>query len=128
MILEVPRENLDVLLGNGIAQTQSSDDLYANVLTAWDAQEKRFGQTRLTGNADLQGGAINQYIPLDDAAHAFLKQASTKLTLSPRVIHRIMKLARTIADMDGDDQVGIKHLAESLQYRSKSLFVDMEMM
>jgi predicted ATPase with chaperone activity len=44
------------------------------------------------------------------------------------VIHRIMKLARTIADMDGDETVWIKHLAESLQYRSKSLFVDMEMM
>lgn len=128
MILEVPRENLDVLLSNGMADTQSSDDLYTDVLTARNTQKTRYWQTTLTSNADLQGWMINTYIHLDDASHAFLKQASTKLTLSPRVIHRIMKLARTIADMDGDTQVSIKHLAESLQYRSKSLFVEMEMM
>jgi predicted ATPase with chaperone activity len=55
MILEVPRENLDVLLGKGMAETQSSDDLYANVITARDTQEKRYKQTTFTSNADLQG-------------------------------------------------------------------------
>jgi len=54
----------------------------------------------------------------------FLSEAAEKLTLSPRVVHRIIKLARTIADMDGNENLEVKYLAEAMQYRSKSMFVD----
>jgi magnesium chelatase family protein len=69
---------------------------------------------------------IQHYVHLDDAASDLIKQAANRLTLSPRIVHRIIKLARTIADLDDSDNVLAKHIAESLQYRSKSMFVDSE--
>lgn len=66
------------------------------------------------------------FIPLDAACTEFLTEAARKLTLSPRVIHRIMKLARTIADMEEKEQVDIACLAESLQYRNRTFFVESE--
>jgi magnesium chelatase family protein len=125
MILEVPREKLDILLEEKAAE--SSADMMPRVMKARNVQQQRYTQTTITCNADVQGAAINTHIPLDESAKAFLKNAAAKLHLSPRVIHRIMKLARTIADMDGADNVQVNHLAESLQYRSKTLFVDMAM-
>jgi magnesium chelatase family protein len=65
-------------------------------------------------------------IPLTDDCKNFLSEASRKLTLSTRVVHRTMKLARTIADMQWQEFVTINHLAEALQYRSKTMFVEAE--
>jgi magnesium chelatase family protein len=65
-------------------------------------------------------------IPLTDDCKHFLSEASRKLTLSTRVVHRTMKLARTIADMQWQEFVTINHLAEALQYRSKTMFVEAE--
>lgn len=67
---------------------------------------------------------IDEFINLDSASKDFLTQASQKLFLSPRVIHRTIKLARTIADMDGQENLEIRHLAEAMQYRSKTMFVE----
>jgi magnesium chelatase family protein len=61
---------------------------------------------------------------MDDAAREFLKKAANTFQLSGRVIHRAMKLARTIADLDDSDIVLAQHMAESLQYRSKTMFVE----
>jgi magnesium chelatase family protein len=52
-----------------------------------------------------------------------LKQAIKQLDLSPRVMHRIIKLARTIADIESSSTIEVAHLAEALQYRAKSMFV-----
>ena len=60
---------------------------------------------------------LSQFIPLDSSCTEFLTEAAYKLTLSPRVVHRIMKLARTIADMENKLSVDIACLAEALQYR-----------
>jgi magnesium chelatase family protein len=65
-------------------------------------------------------------IPLNDECKNFLSEASKKLTLSTRVVHRTIKLARTIADIQAEEIVAVKHLAEALQYRSKTMFVEAE--
>jgi magnesium chelatase family protein len=67
---------------------------------------------------------IDQYIILSEDVKKFLTIASEKLVLSPRVIHRIIKLARTIADMEWNENLEVKHLAEAMQYRSKTMFVE----
>ena len=69
---------------------------------------------------------VQSLIPLDEGCKDFLSQAATTLNLSGRVVHRTIKLARTIADMNNEDPIQIKHLAEAIQYRSKTMFIDEE--
>ena len=66
---------------------------------------------------------LEKYVILDEACKAFLTKAVNSLNLSPRVVHRTMRLARTVADMEDVDDIAIKHIAESLQYRNKNMFV-----
>lgn len=87
-------------------------------------QQERFAHTELVANAHMSSKHIDQYIILDDKAKEFIKQAANSLNLSPRVIHRSLKLARTIADMEDNEHVEIKHIAEALQYRNKNMFIE----
>jgi magnesium chelatase family protein len=67
---------------------------------------------------------IDKYISLSKEAKDFLTTAAEKLVLSPRVVHRIIKLGRTIADMDSNEDLDVKYLAEAMQYRSKTMFIE----
>lgn len=124
MILEIPRTPVDTLLMTSMEE--SSFHLRQKVLSAWKRQQQRFSWLSLTANAHMKSQHLSQFVPLDSACTEFLKEAAYKLTLSPRVIHRIIKLARTIADMEGKDLVDIPCLAESLQYRNRTFFVESE--
>ena len=124
MILEIPRENVDKILDT-IPQ-ESSEEIRKKVLNARKIQQKRFSSMGIFCNSHITSKHIDKLIPLDTQTKEFLKDAARKLTLSPRVIHRTIKLARTIADMENIENVGIKHLAEALQYRNKTMFVDKE--
>ena len=124
MLLEIPRENIDKILRN-IAE-ESSASIRDKVVNARKIQQKRFIWLGICSNAQITSKHIDQLIPLDDACKSFLAEASRKLILSTRVVHRTMKLARTIADIQNQDTVTINHLAEALQYRSKTMFVENE--
>jgi len=80
----------------------------------------------ISSNSQITSKHIDELIPLDQGCKDFLATASRKLTLSTRVVHRTIKLARTIADIQGQDVVTINHLAEAMQYRSKTMFVESE--
>ena len=125
MVLEIPRENIDNLLDHD-TQHMSSADMQTSIVKAWTRQQVRFADSPLSANAHMGSKEIAAMITIDDNAQALLKQAAIRLTLSPRVVHRIIKLARTIADIDDTDTIQSRHIAESLQYRSKSMFVDGE--
>lgn len=125
MILEIPREKIDKLLTHSEDEL-SSADMQSSIVQARTRQQVRFAGTHITANAHMGSKEIQAYVQLEDAATDLVKQAANRLTLSPRVVHRIIKLARTIADLDDSDLVLTKHIAESLQYRSKSMFVDSE--
>ncbi|HPK27915.1 MAG TPA: YifB family Mg chelatase-like AAA ATPase [Candidatus Absconditabacterales bacterium] len=122
MILEIPRENIDKLLDN--VKSESSQSIREKIIKARQIQKKRFAGTNIVSNSDMSSNDIEKYIPLSDEIKEFLTTASERLVLSPRVVHRIIKLARTIADMEGVESLEIKHLAEAMQYRSKSMFVE----
>ena len=61
-----------------------------------------------------------QHCQLEDGARSLLQTAAQRLTLSARAFHRVLKVSRTIADLDGSGIIGVPHLAEALQYRARA--------
>jgi magnesium chelatase family protein len=122
IILEVPREQIDTILE--LQQGENSDSLRAKVIAARKIQQERFKGLPIKANAHMTAKELQSIIPLDSECKDFLSQAANALNLSGRVVHRTIKLARTIADMNGKEQIVVKYLAEAIQYRSKTMFID----
>ena len=115
LMIEVPEVPIHQMLEK--TEQESSAIIRERVLAAQDFAARRHldGSTRL--NADLSPDEIDQAVGLDDDALALLHQAGEKQALSARGLHRVLRVARTIADLDGDDQTRSTHLAEALRYR-----------
>lgn len=92
---------------------EPSTEVKARVTAARERQLARQGKP----NARLAGREIDRHCPLDELGETLLKQAITRLNLSARAYHRILKLARTVADLAGAEQISAAHLAEAIQYR-----------
>ena len=92
---------------------ESSAGVRGRVDAARAVQLRRQGKV----NAQLAPREVEKFCPADGEAVALLKQAIARLNLSARAYHRVLKLARTIADLSGDDRIGTPHVAEAIQYR-----------
>ena len=103
----------DVRLG------ESSSVIALRVETARQVQRERFAGTALTCNADMHPAEVRLFCPLDDACKSLMRAAMNQMNLSARAYHRILKLARTIADLAGSLPITQVHLAEALQYRPR---------
>jgi len=88
------------------------------VVRAREFLKKRMPDSKITCNAQLDAADIRKYCVTDAAADAILKSAYDRLGMSVRGHDRIMRVARTIADLDGAEIIGAKHIAEAIQYRS----------
>jgi magnesium chelatase family protein len=118
--IEVPRVDYEKLRGDRVGET--SEAIRARVQSARDLQNKRFsnnGSSEIVCNADMRVGEIRQFCRLQEEGQRLMRAAMTQLNLSARAYHRILKLARTIADLAGCEEIGSVHLAEALQYRPK---------
>ncbi len=118
--IEVPRVDYEKLSGDRMGE--SSKSIRARVQAARDIQQKRFsnnGSSDIICNADMRVGEIRQYCRLQDEGQSLMRAAMSQLNLSARAYHRILKLARTIADLAGSEEIQSAHLAEALQYRPK---------
>lgn len=122
MILEIPREDIETIFEK--TKPESSESLREKVLIARELQQRRYRGTDISSNSRLKAHEIDRYIRLDEQSEIFLKQAADKLVLSGRTIHRALKLSRTIADFEQKENVLLEHVAEALQYRSKTMFVE----
>jgi magnesium chelatase family protein len=85
------------------------------------AATRRSRVTAILSNADMHVGEVRQFCKLEPAGEALLRSAMGQMNLSARGYHRVLKLARTIADLAGSEQILTSHLAEALQYRPKAL-------
>jgi magnesium chelatase family protein len=98
MIIEVPRQKVDKILST--TKEESSSQIREKVIKAWLIQRKRFENEDINFNSQMLSKHIQKYCPLSSSVKQLLSNASAKLSLSARSIHRIIKLARTLADLD----------------------------
>ena len=94
---------------------ESSASIRERVIAARDRQLARDGSL----NARLEGRALRRRVRLDDSGRRLLEQALVKLALSARGFDRVLRVARTIADLDRSESVTSSHLAEALQFRGE---------
>lgn len=115
--LEVPRVKYDKLAEN--ASGEKSTTIRKRVIRARTIQHHRFAGTNTLTNSEMNLKQIKQYCLLSDESRNLLLSASKQLGLSARSYHRILKLSRTIADIEGAPDIKLEHIAESLQYRPR---------
>ncbi len=116
--VEVGRIEYDKLSSD--VSGESSVDIQKRVQKARDIQTKRFaGHKSIKTNSEMTVKEIKEFCKLDSQGQAFMKAAVIKMYLSARSYHRVLKLARTIADLEGSENIAIPHLAEALQYRPR---------
>jgi magnesium chelatase family protein len=99
---------------NDINERETSAFIRNKVCKAQSVQIKRQGRL----NKHLTGHEIQQFCPMSEFESAFLAKAMETMNLSMRAYHRTMRVARTIADLEGEDRVNKQHLAEALSFRS----------
>jgi magnesium chelatase family protein len=98
---------------------ESSERIRVRVGGAREVQARRFaGRIGLYANADMQSREIREFCTLDEKGENLLRLASTKLGLSARAYDRILKVARTIADLSRTESIRPEHISEAIQYRS----------
>ena len=114
--IEVPP--VDYASLKSTVKEESSEEIRKRVNRAREIQNKRYEGTGITCNARLLPGMLNLYCKLTDDAENLLKASFDRLGLSARAYDRILKVARTIADLDGKDSIEVSHIAQAIQYRS----------
>lgn len=109
----VPYEELE-----SRAHGESSAAMRERVNAARDRQKARFSGTGIFCNAQMSAAQVDAFCTMNEEGSTLLKSVFDRLGMSARGYHRILKVARTIADLDGADDIGVVHLAEAIQYRS----------
>lgn len=112
--LEVPAVDIDALQAKSNPQNETSDMVRQRVEKLHHMQMARQGCL----NGDLSPKQIQEYVPIDQQGLVLLKNAVERMGISARSYHRILRVARTLADMSDSSDVLQTHLAEALSYRS----------
>jgi magnesium chelatase family protein len=118
-MVRVPFQKLSSLEGG-----ETSATIRGRVEAARKVQEERFRRWAKPGilvNGDMGPVEVQAFCVIDEGGRNLLRAAMQQMNLSARAYHRILKLGRTIADLAGEDQIQVHHLAEALQYRPRMM-------
>ena len=119
IFIEVPHIDYEKLADDRLGE--KSDKVQARVKAAYSIQQKRFEGIRLSCNTEMTPTEVREFCRVEDQAQSLLKAAMKQLYLSARAFHRILKLARTIADLENTDIIKAHHVAEAIQYRPRQM-------
>jgi len=114
--VEVPAVPYKELMGD--TQAESSEDIRKRVTAARAIQSERFKRTKIYCNAQMSNRHIKKHCKIDEDSYNLLESAIDKLGLSARAYNRILKISRTIADLEGEPDIQTDHISEAIQYRS----------
>jgi len=114
--IEVPSVKYAALAGG--REGESSASIKKRVEASRAAQKKRFGSSGVLTNARMTEKQIQAHCAIDEESHRLMEMAVEKLGLSARAMNRVLKVSRTIADLEGREKIEPAHVAEAIQYRS----------
>jgi magnesium chelatase family protein len=100
------------------ADAEPSEQIRQRVTQARAIQSKRFSRAKIYSNAQMSSRHIKAHCKIDDASRSLLESAIDKLGLSARAFNRVVKIARTIADLEGEPNILVDHISEAIQYRN----------
>ena len=117
MHVEVTPVNFNELASDRKAENSSA--IRERVMRAREVQLNRFGEeSTVYCNAQMSPKTVREICSINESGQLLLKKAMEKLGLSARAYDRILKVSRTIADLDGSEEIKLEHLAEAIHYRS----------
>ena len=114
--IEVPQVNFDELSDD--TKGEPSELIRARVNTARRIQLRRFEGTKITSNSQMTAEMTRKFCIMTDNAASMFRASFDRLGLSARAYDKILRVARTIADLDGAEMIDVRHIAEAIQYRS----------
>ncbi len=117
IFVEVPHIDYDKLSDNRLCEPSSN--VQKRVVAARIRQQERFTGSKFICNAEMTPAEVREFCNTDNSAESLLKAAMNQMHLSARAFHRILKLARTIADLDLSESIQAQHIAEAIQYRPR---------
>jgi len=115
--VRVPAVPVEKLTEEQVSRAESSHAVKKRVQAARQKQSERFRTERIVANADMTTAQVRKFCDLSAEARQFISHAASRYALSARGYYRVLKLSRTIADLAGDTDIGLSHIAEALQYR-----------
>jgi magnesium chelatase family protein len=113
---EVPAVRYEALSGKALGEP--SEAIRARVETARHIQQQRFGKSKARCNARMSPRQMKEHCQLDEGSQELLRVAISELNFSARAYDRILKVARTIADLAGRDKIEAEDVSEAIQYRT----------
>ena len=116
MHVDVPAVPYKDLMQDHVAE--GSEIIRKRVADAREIQSQRLSRTKIFCNAQMSSRHIKTHCKIDDASRRLLESAIDKLGLSARAFNRVLKIARTIADLEAEPNILVDHISEAIQYRS----------
>jgi len=116
LVINVPRLTTDELI-NTTKESEPSAVIRERVIKARTIQARRYEKEGIFTNSELDAKLVKRYCVLDEKTTVFLKTAAQKFQLSGRKYSRVLKLARTIADLNESKDIKLEHVTQALQYR-----------
>jgi magnesium chelatase family protein len=116
--IDVPAVNFKELRGKGVAAGESSETIRARVIKAREIQLERFAGDGIFSNSAMSPTQIRKFCALDTDSENLLERAMLKQGLSARAHDRILKVSRTVADLEASENILSNHISEAINYRS----------